>query len=136
MAGPEYTKGKRRAKRIQYSMDGGADTLIYVRDQRGRHGEICVGGFCVDLSDRLYSNECEGNARLHAASNNAVLELAEHLGCNAVELAERLEGGGLTEIAVALGAICAATEPGEDPDIGLLHRIASSALSHLTPAPR
>lgn len=123
MSEPEYTKGKRIIE------DGPIGNLRWIKtDNDGllaEHDPCNVGG------------ETPGNARLHAASDNAVLELAEHLGCNAILLAERLENGGLTEIAVALGTICAATEPGEDPDIGLLHRIASSALSHLTtPAPR
>lgn len=126
MAGPEYTKGKR-------SIDAKESNVVRADDPEDAE-PWGLAEFDAHCGRSL--EEPKGNARLSSASDNAVLELAEHLGCNAVELAERLEGGGLTEIAVALGTICAATEPGEDPDIGLLHRIASAALSHLTTAPR
>ncbi|WP_188260824.1 hypothetical protein [Azospirillum tabaci] len=73
----------------------------------------------------------EGNARLSAASDNAVLELAERLGCNAVELAERLENGGLVKVAAFLEAIVNGTGEPET------RAVARAALSHLTtPAPR
>lgn len=80
--GPEYTPGKRTA-------DG---AMIYVAEDGIGNTLGQWTGLDVDY----------GNARLSVASDNAVLSLADHLGCNAVELAERLADGGLVEVVEAL----------------------------------
>lgn len=82
---------------------------------------------CNDKNSTTATNE--GNARLIAASDNAVIELAEHLGCNAVELAERMEGGGLVRLVEALKYIFDGTGEAH------VRAIARAALSHLTTKP-
>jgi hypothetical protein len=46
--------------------------------------------------------ETEGNARLLAAAYNAFDSAAKRLGCNAVELAERMADGAIAELVQAL----------------------------------
>ncbi|CAO99405.1 hypothetical protein D9623_33910 (plasmid) [Azospirillum brasilense] len=91
MSEPEYTKGKR-------IIDGAANNVVRADDPEDAEPWV-LAEFDAHCGHSL--EEPKGNARLAKASDNAVLELAEHLGCNAVLLAERLEGGGLVRLVEA-----------------------------------
>jgi len=118
MSEPEYTKGKRIRE------DG--------RKVHCDNTEIAeYFGYSEDIDDVQDIN----NTRLSAASDNAVLELAEHLGCNAVTLAERLEGGGLVRMVEALTEAEILSHEAGKSGVEWRKRF-SAALSHLTPAQR
>lgn len=115
---PEYTPGRRTVHIDDEAYHAERWPVIRADDSTIVGTEGYYGDIEID----------KGNARLHAASDNAVIELAEHLGCNAVTLAERLEGGGLVRLVGALLDVAAAYGADARPMV-------REALSHLTATP-
>ena len=69
--------------------------------RRHRNGaEIAVGKEIIALCCST-----EANGRLLAAAYNAFDSAARKLGCNAVEMAERMQGGGIADLVVAFESL-------------------------------
>ena len=83
-------------------------TAIYSTDKR-RKDPICFMGMETSDGGDDFKNSKE-HARLICAAVNGVRAAAAKLGCNAVELAERMQRGGISELVESLTEILADAE--------------------------
>jgi hypothetical protein len=81
-------------------------------------------------------NERESaNARLITAAANAIGEAAKHLNTNPVELAERLENGGLVALIEAAKRLCKGMNDDDEMEIAYGNSDLEQALARLTGKP-